>query len=425
MQLKQNTTPLSLIVTSLLLTNSIYAEDYVRINYMQYDENDNRVSVKAPSLAINKELGVDYTLNASVVNDTVTGASPIYVDSTSGASAFNSRGVNKTPIKKNVSFDENRISGSVSLISRLQNRDEITSSFSKSYEHDYDANTIGIDYLHWANKSKNRSYNIGISYAFNNIVIGGYETNTQYEASGEQDDGMDNDSKVVHLQSFDTRSGASQTISIPSSSADENKTVDTTSGASKTVTSTILSSEMGVSQIIDKSSLMKGSIFYSKEEGYLSNPYYNVIRNGNEIVAEKRPDKRVAYGFNLKYIRAFTSKLSTKFKYKFYTDDWDIISHTVDINNYYELNDTYIIGFGIRSYTQSEANFYSKDINHFTNEVYASADDRLSSFTSKTYKTSLDYKYDDQISYNISFDRYNQSTGLKTRYLTLGLKYKF
>ncbi|HIP55501.1 MAG TPA: DUF3570 domain-containing protein [Arcobacter sp.] len=383
MQLNQKQFKLSFVTASILLASSVYAQDYVRVNYMQYDENDNRVSVKAPSIEVNKDFGVDYTLNVSLVTDAVSGATPIYVDSISGASAFNSRGDNKTPIKKNVEFTEQRTSASFSLVSRLDSRDEITVAFSKSYESDYDANTLSIDYLHWANKSKNRSYNIGASYALNNILIKDCSYNAQCGAP------------------------------------------DSVSGASKKEISNILSTEVGVTQLIDKTSLVKASIFYSTEDGYLSNPYYNVVRYTNKIVAEVRPDKRVAYGFNLKYIKAFTSTISSKFKYKFYTDDWDITSHTIDINNYYELNSKVTLGFGIRYYTQSEAIFYSKDTNYFTDEVYASHDDRLSSFNSTTLKTSVDYKYSKSLSYNISLDKYDQSTDLSAMYTTVGFKYKF
>jgi hypothetical protein len=383
MQLDQKKLKLSLVTASILFTSSIYAEDYVRVNYMTYDESNSRVSVKAPALEINKELGVDYTLNASIVSDTVSGATPIYVDSASGASAFNSRGTNKIPTKRNVKFSEQRTSSSLSLVKRLENRDEVTSSFSKSYESDYDANTLSVDYLHWANKSKNRSYNIGVSYALNNVLIKDCSYNAQCG------------------------------------------TPDSISSASKHETSTTIATQIGLTQIVNKSSLFKTDIFYSAEDGYLSNPYYNVIRNTNKIVAETRPDKRISYGYNLKYIKAFTSYFSSKFKYKFYTDDWDITSHTIDVNNYYEINSKFILGFGLRYYTQSEANFYNKSTNYFTTQQYASHDDRLSSLNSTTKKISLDYKYSDKISYDISFNKYNQSTGLSAFYSTVGVKSKF
>ena len=383
MQLDQKKLKLSFVTASILLASSVYAQDYIRVNYMNYDETNSRVSVKAPSIEINKDFGVDYTLNASIVSDAVSGATPVYVDTISGASTFISRGENKLPVKRNVEFTEQRTSGSFSLVKRLENRDEITAGFSKSYESDYDANTLSIDYLHWANSAKNRSYNFGASYALNNILI----KNCSYNA--------------------------------------QCGTPDSISGASKKETSNNITTQVGVTQIIDQSSLVKADIFYSAEDGYLSNPYYNVVRYTNKIVAETRPDKRVAYGFNLKYIKAFTSNFSSKFKYKFYTDDWDITSHTIDINNYYEINSKFTLGFGLRYYTQSEAEFYNASTNYFTNEQYASHDDRLSSFNSTTIKTSLEYKYSDKVSYDISFNKYDQSTGLSAFYSTVGFKYKF
>jgi hypothetical protein len=383
MQLNQKKLKLSLVTASLLFASSAFSQDYVRINYMQYDENDNRVSVKAPSIEINKDIGVNYTLNTTVVTDTVSGATPIYVDSSSGASAFNSRGTNKIPTNNNIIFSEQRTSGNLSLVKRLQNRDEITTALSKSYESDYDANTMSVDYLHWANESKNRSYNIGVSFAVNNVLIRDCSYNAQCG------------------------------------------TPDTISSASKKETSKTIATQLGVTQIINKTSLYKVDMFYSKEDGYLSNPYYNVVRNTNKIVAETRPNKRVAYGFNLKYIKAFTNKFSSKFKYKFYKDDWEITSHTVDINSYYELNTKFTLGLGLRYYIQNEAMFYNESTKYFTTEQYASHDDRLSSFNSTTLKSSLDYKYSNKTSYDISLNKYKQSTGLSAFYSTIGFKYKF
>lgn len=380
---------LSIATATMLVGTTLCADDYVRVNFMQYSESDNRVDVFAPAIEINKDIGVDYTINGSFVSDSVSGATPIYVDTSSGASAYKSRGTvaNTSNIKKeNVEFTENRMNGNIGVVKRLENRDELSFSFSKSYESDFDSNTFGLGYLMWSNDSKNRSIDAGLSYQSNTILIKDCTYNS------------------------------------------ECSTADTTSGASSKETATVLSAELGITQIIDETSLVKASVYYGNENGYLSNPYYNIVRtNGNttDIVSETRPDSKLSYGFNLKYIKAFSQTITSKFKYKYYIDDWDINSNTIDINNYYEINDKFIFGFGFRYYTQSEAEFYNESIAYFTDEVYASHDDRLSSFNSMTYKTSLDYKYSDQTSYNLSFNIYDQSTDLKTTYSSIGLKYKF
>ena len=369
---------LSAVTISILytITATASSDDYVRINYMNYTESGNGVQVQAPAVEVNKNFGVDYTLNASIVSDTVSGATKIYADTTSGASAFASRDVisninnlNKTDVK----FEERRTAINANLIQRLKNRDEIKYGVNFSYESDYQAIGLNTGFMHWLDKNKNRSLNIGLSYA-NNTILNRH---------------------------------------------------DSVSGASKAETSSDIGTEIGITQLIDKNSLISASVFYDIESGYLNNPYYTIVRNSNTLTNEERPDKRVAIGFNIGYTKAFSKSFTSKLKYKYYSDDWDIKSHTIDINNYYELNSKFILGFGYRYYTQSQASFYNESKTYFTNEQYASSDERLSTFTSSTLKTSLDYKYNKKISYNISFNKYTQSTGLDAMYSNIGMKYKF
>lgn len=377
MQLK-----LSLVTASLL--TSLMAEDYVSLQYLQYDENDNKVSVSAPSLEVNKDFGLDYTLNTKLIVDSVSGATSILTDTSSGASAFSrSESTNSNNIKKqNVEFTEQRSYIGFSLLKRFdKSRDELTTSLSRSYESDYESVNIGFDYLHWLNESKNTSINFGLSYQMNEILI--KECTLNYQCA------------------------------------------DSTSSASEKMDSSLYSLETGVTQIIDKSSLIKANIFYSNEDGYLSNPYYNVARdNYTKLIAEIRPNKRTSYGFNLKYFKSLNSKFDYNLKYKYYTDDWDINSHTIDLNTYYKFTKKFILGLGLRYYNQSEAKFYNNK-SFDNNEKYASSDERLSSFDAITYKTNFIYKANKKIEYNLSYNMYEQSTDLKANYMGVGLKYKF
>ena len=379
-----NTYKISLATASILFSNTLLADNYIRVNYMQYNENDNRITVKAPSFELNNDFGVDYTLNIKLIADGVSGGTPIYVDSTSSGTPIyvdsTSSGTPNTRVelpairKQNVLMSEKRQYGSASLITRFANRDELTTSFSKSYESDYDAKTLSVGYLHWDGANKNRSFDIGFSYQSNNIL---------------------------------------------------SYSIDTTSSASKKETSTAINTEVGITQIIDKTSLAKVSLFYGKEDGYLSNPYKTIVRNNQDISLDIRPNKRVGYGFSLKYIKALSNTLSTHYKYRYYNDDWSINSNTIDINSYYEITSEYTMGLGFRYYAQDKAKFYNNNSNYFTNEKFASSDERLSKFNSKTYKLTFDYKYDKNLSYNLGINKYIQDTGLEAVYSSIGVKYSF
>ena len=376
---------LSIVASTILLAHQAYAEDFVRVQYLQYNENDDRIDVMAPALEFNKDFGTDYTLNVKLVGDTVSGASPSYIDTSSGASAYNRgvvRDVNNIN-KQNIDFDEDRASASIALTKRLENRDELSFSYGKSYESDYDSNTFGLSYLMWADESKNRSFDMSTTYQDNTILI-------------------------KQCDPFNYACSNSDAIS----------------GASSEQDSSLVHLQVGMTQIIDETSLAKISLFYASEEGYLSNQYYNIVRNSNTVEAEQKPDERSSYGFGLKYFKNF-GDLTTKLGYGYYSDDWEMDAHTLTLDNYYEVNSAFTLGFGLRYYTQSEAEFYSANPNFFTTQTIASMDEKISDFDAMTYKLSFTYTQNEKLSYDLGMNYYDQSTDLSATYFSVGVKYNF
>ncbi|MCI0501025.1 MAG: DUF3570 domain-containing protein [Epsilonproteobacteria bacterium] len=363
---------LSFITCLALATTNGFGEDYVRVEVLQYNENDSRVSVLAPSIEVNKEFGTDYTLNVDLVADSVSGASPTYYDTASGASAY-SRGVQNDPanIKKdNVNFEEQRTAIGVNLTTRFDSRDELQTGINISAEHDFYSAELSGSYLHYLDGSKNQSLTVGGSYQSNQIL----------------------------------------------------KKIDTTSGASEKLTSDIYNLQVGFSQVLNQKSVASIGLFFTNESGYLSSPYHNIVRNGNTIEAENKPDAKTGYGVKFGYQNALTDNLSSQYSYKFYSDNWGINSHTIDTQFYYDLSSKIILGGGLRYYTQTKADFYGEN---FTTEKFASSDERVKDFNAITYKGSIDYKINDKLSYNFGANLYDQSTGLQATTFTTGIKYKF
>ena len=374
---------LSLATVALLATASIQAEDFVSVQFLQYDESENRTSISAPSIMVNKDFGTDYTLNVSLVADAVSGASRNYYDSSSGASAYSRGTTNSDDVKyDNVEYDDNRVAASVLLTSRFENRDELTVGISRSNESDFYSTEASAEYMHWLGSSKNQSLSFGLSYQANEVL-------NKYP---------NNDSNY-----------------------------DTSSGASEAYDATAINAQLSYFQNIDSKSYAKASLFFSNDDGYLTNPYLNVVKNDNgtsaDVVMENRPDTKVAYGVALKYANALSDAFSLHLGYRFYSDDWGISSHTVDTDLFYELGTDWIFKLGLRAYIQTEADFYSED--SFTNEEFASSDLRLSDFNSLTYKTSVDYKIDEDWSVNFGASLYEQSTDLSASYFVTGFTYKF
>jgi len=387
---------LSIAAASLIITTAVQAEDYVSVQFMQYDENNNRTSVSAPSITINKDFGTDYTLNISAVSDAVSGGSPtaIRTDTASGASAYNRGQTDPSNVSyENVDYKDNRVAGNILLISRFDNRDELTVGISYSSESDFYGKEASAEYMHWLGSDKNQALSFGLSAQANEVLIRDCTNNSNCSA------------------------------------------VDTASGASSKETNNAISAQLSFSQNIDQNSYIKAAAFYSTEDGYLSSPYHNIVREVDAstdvlVEAEIKPDARQSYGVSLHYANALTKSLAWQAAYRYYIDDWGIDSHTLDNDLYYTLADDWTFKLGLRVYSQSEADFYEEfntNGSFSSTQTTASSDERMSSFTALTYKTGVDYQVSKDVSVNISANMYEQDSysKLKATYFIAGFTYNF
>ena len=365
----------TITAVTLATTLSLHAENYVSVEYLQYNENNNRVSVMAPSLSLSLDIGTDYNIKADIVNDVVSGATPTYQDSVSGASATSGSG---DYVYDNQAFNDNRTAGSLLVTKRFENRDELTLGVDLSSESDYESKTASVEYLHYTDKSHNQAIITGVGATVNRIL---------------------------------------------------NRGIDVASGASSEESSNSVNVELGLFQVLTQKSSIKATAFAIKDSGYLTNPHANVVRDYNSVnrhlSTENRPDSRMSYGTDVQLATKLLEDVSLLAEYRYYSDDWQVSSNTFDSNIYYKLNNSFTFGTGLRYYSQTGASFYNGAKEYFSNQQYASSDERLSAFNAYTYKGSIDFKQTKKLSYNLSAELYNQSTGLKSTSIFTGVKYKY
>ncbi len=383
MQLK---TKLSLIASTLICASPLMGEDYVSIQYVYYEEGFDRASISSPSIELSKDFGVDYNLKVGLTYDNVSGASPTWFDTTSGPSAYSrDKDIHVDDIRYGyVNYEDDRTAGNALLTTRFASRDELSIGINYSDENDYIAREASIGYLHYLDASKNQSLSFGISYQSNKIDV-----------------------ICVKNSECDGRSGVSEI----------------------TKDLYVVSGELGFTQILNERSLAKISLFYTNEDGYLSNPYMNIVRRYNpnssivDVVAENKPDKRISYGTTLQYIVALNDAVSSNTTYRFYNDDWDISSHTISSELYYQFNSSWLFGAGLRYYTQSESDFYNKGYSGI--EEHASSDERMRDFDAIGYKGSVDYRISEALSVNVGVNLYDQKDSFNATYYNIELKYRF
>ncbi|MEA1918518.1 MAG: DUF3570 domain-containing protein [Campylobacterota bacterium] len=384
---------LSLVTCTLLA--SVHAEDFVSLQYLHYDESDDRISVSSPSIEINKDFGVDYTLNVKATYDGISGASPTYYDAASGASnklrrdPYNTdfgRGPVGNPediVYDNVAFGERRVGVSALVTRRFDSRDELRVGLNYSIEYDLYLYEGSMEYMHFLGSAKNSAISFGGSYQrhVNLVPCGAYAS-----------------------------------------------ACDGSSGASKQLPSNHTNLQSTFTQVLDQTSVASATLFYMNENGYLTNSYKNIVRDYDTnpiIVNEKRPDSRNAGGLLFQYSKSLKPELALHVSYRYYIDDWKMSSHTPDVKLFYQATRDLRLEAGLRYYVQNGAYFYRGEKDAFSDETYASSDERLADFNAYEPTLGLNYYIMENLNYNLSGSYYEQSSGLKALYMITGFTYHF
>jgi hypothetical protein len=140
---------------------------------------------------------------------------------------------------------------------------------------------------------------------------------------------------------------------------------------------------VGWTWILGEKDLVDVSASLTTLSGYLDDPYKIVpigSPEANTTVPEHRPGSRSRFALVARYGHHTRWNGAIKPSYRFYTDDWGIKAHTVEIDYDQHLGSAWIVSPSVRLYLQSEASFYGSLFVRPADHM--SADYRLSSFWS-------------------------------------------
>ena len=190
--------------------------------------------------------------------------------------------------------------------------------------------------------------------------------------------------------------------------------------------------ELGFSQIVSKKSLLRLSANYTHSNGYLSNPYKKVFIQGlaednglqsggfTNVFHENRPDKRDQWSVSLGYIQYFSALDSAlHLDYRFFTDNWNIHSHTFEAVYHQPLAKGWMLIPRVRYYTQSNADFYKVFYDAPRSDNNYSSDFRLARFGTLSGGLNLSKewqgisKYTESIKLELGFEYSSHAANLK------------
>jgi hypothetical protein len=335
-----------------------------------YSEQD-RVNVTEPVLQAKKEIGDGEFITVKVAYDSMSGATPngaVPTDTVQTFSTPSGESSETTPAHEMplVEFSDSRAALSVDWEKPITRtlRTQLNVNFSK--ETDYQSLGAGASLL------------LDLNNRLTTLTLG---------AAANADDVSPTGGAPVELSPID--------VAQPNDGEDEDENEegddDEDEGPGKSKTGYDLL--VGVTQVLTRQTLMQLNYTYGVSSGYLTDPYkiLSVIDGTTgatlpgQYVHEKRPDSRIRNAVYWKMVHQFTEDV-VHVSYRYYWDDWDIRSHTVDLTYRLEIGDGFYLEPHYRWYTQTAAKFFRYSL--FSGEPqsidYASADPRLAELQSNT-----------------------------------------
>ena len=156
--------------------------------------------------------------------------------------------------------------------------------------------------------------------------------------------------------------------------------------------------KLGLSQVLTKNALLGFDVDVITDEGKLENPYRSNRFINDPVLGttssqdEQYPDTRTSTAFGVRGLYYLPYRGSIKAAYRYFSDSWDIKSHTYDIGYNHALGEHWILELSYRLYTQDKAEFYS-DLFPFENsQTHLGRDKELSTYEGTTIGFGASYE---------------------------------
>jgi hypothetical protein len=380
-----------------LSPNSMAATWTADSTVLYYQESDDRVQAIEPVVNARGDFGNDRFLNIKAVIDTLSGASP------NGASPSNVPQTFSRPSGKggyttaagaiplDSTFEDTRFAVSSNWEQPLDRMTRLNVGASVSAEQDYGSLGMNGAVARDIN-NKNTTLSAGAALSLDKIDPQG-GTPDPFSAMAPPGSGNAGDEGEEEGED------------------DGEEGIGGFGGKSKTVFDVLL----GVTQIIDRRTLMQLNYGLTYSSGYHEDPYKLLsVVDGNtgatqNYLYEKRPDTRLRNSVFWQVKHHLTRDV-VDLTYRYYWDDWGISSHTVDLRYRWQFASKHYLEPHARYYTQAAADFYHHSL--VANRPlpdYASADYRLAEFDAVTLglKYGLRLHNDDEVS--VRFEIYRQT----------------
>ena len=348
---------LSLILVGAMPRPSARADSSITYNYADYSETAGRVGVHTQGILAEQDLGADFKISVTAINDAIAGATPTGIPAPAGS--------NQVPL---AILHDHRKAWETDL-SHQFDRFNVTAGYAESREHDYISKGWSLNTLTDFNQ-KNTTLLFGVA-GHDDSVETFYDPQHFY----------------AKQHSFSSILGVTQLI--------DPRTTFTLNVTWARDTGYLSDQYKAVQKTLE---LVPGSFF-------------------TLVFPENRPSERNSGVLFACVNRAFPElRGALEGSYRFYADTYGVAANTLEVKWLQKLGDTLVLAPDFRFHEQGAADFYHYNLD--TTDIVPtyipspsgpaySSDYRLSSLQAVTYGLNLSWKPRSWLKLTLDYSRYN------------------
>jgi Protein of unknown function (DUF3570) len=192
-----------------------------------------------------------------------------------------------------------------------------------------------------------------------------------------------------------------------------------------------LSLDLSWSQIVNKrlQIMLDGEVIYQK--GYLGLPFHRVYFADNSLHIENLPSNRLKIPMSIRANYFISDKFILRTWYRYYHDDWNINSNTLQLETVVKLNPFLSVTPFYRFYQQTAAKSFAPFRVHTAADTYYTSNYDLSKFNSNFFGAGFRIAPPDGVfkmqhlnALELRYGHYQKTTGMNSDIISLNLKFK-
>lgn len=184
--------------------------------------------------------------------------------------------------------------------------------------------------------------------------------------------------------------------------------------------------DLGIERVINQRMLIGFFPGLIIQTGLLSTPFQRVyFQNQDTARVENLPRQRIKIPLGIKFNAYLGTSYILNTFYRFYTDDFGILSNTLELEAFYKVNPYLTPSLSLRLYHQTAAKYFLPYKEHSLSEIYYTSDYDLSAFFSLKAGAGLRFAPYKRVFGNWSFDEielkyyyYWRSDGLHANFIS-------